>query len=237
MVLLLLPKQAGASLFTLTNAIFHRDTPSSLIETRLRTNSRTVLVYHPVLRQMIGTLMIPTEVPSDRVVTLVVRQMTDCPTLVMTIPTQLSVTATCTPGASLSSAVVPSESPATSAAATNHPMASTFPNPTPETMSSTPIGVSSSSVFNPSIFTPDLTIISSDSPVTSAAFTNPRVTSTLPIPASQTLSFEMSTPVVVSTFSVFTSTTSSKSSSLPAITSISSDSLLRSMSLLRPANG
>lgn len=92
------------------NAMFHQDTLSSLIEARLRTNTSTVLVYHHVSHRVIGTLMVPTVFPSDRVVTLLVREVGNCPSTVM-IPTELSVIATCITVSSSQPAVIVTSRP------------------------------------------------------------------------------------------------------------------------------
>jgi len=219
-MLLFILANSAVAFFTMRNAIFHQDTLSSLIEARLRTNTSTVLVYHHVSHRVIGTLMVPTEFPSDRVVTLVVRQLIDCPPTVM-IPTKLSVTATCgtVPNPTLNSvtslvmshtAVSPTEVP--TPFVTSRP-----PNPTsvvaPPTLRSTvedphfttvrsPTSVVApptltSTVENPPVFTTfPRSPTSVVAPSVFTTVTNPPVTSTLQDPISPTLTF---IPVIFST--------------------------------------
>ena len=91
------------------DGLFDYDSISSFMEARLQTNISTVLIYHPISPRVLGTLMIPTELQPDQVVTLVVRQMMDCPTP----PTTLHVTATCTEAPAPAPALPPPPPPPT----------------------------------------------------------------------------------------------------------------------------
>lgn len=201
MLLFILANSAVATFFTMRNANFHQDSFSSLIEARLRTNTSTVLVWDHFSHRVIGTLMVPTEIPSNGVVTLVVRQMIDCPPPA-TIPSVLTVTATCLPGTS----VVASQTSIfmTLTSTVNDPLVTTPRSPTPTfappTLTFAPPTLTSTE--NPQVVTTfPRSPTSVVAPSVFTTVTNPPVTSTFQNPISPTLP---SIPVIFSTTSVST---------------------------------